>query len=85
MKINVAKAKDLPPSWYELVLRPNKFAEHLEILRQNPDGKFMTRAVHLVPKCVQVGGGGGGGGVNTRNLTVFFFGSATFLHTPEEV
>ena len=33
MKINVAKAKDFTPSWYELVLRPNKFAEPLEILQ----------------------------------------------------
>ena len=64
MKINVAKAKDLPPSWYELVLRPNKFAEHLEILRQNPEGKSMAEGslVDLLPKNVCLGGGGGGGG-----------------------
>lgn len=40
MKIYVAKAKDLPFSWYELVLRPNKFIEHLQVLRDNPEGKF---------------------------------------------
>lgn len=39
MKIHVAKAKDLPLSWYELVLRPNKFTEHLETLRHNPEGE----------------------------------------------
>jgi hypothetical protein len=39
MKIHVARAKDLPLSWYELVLRPSKFTEHLETLRQNPEGK----------------------------------------------
>lgn len=38
-KIYVAKAKDLPFSWYELVLRPDKFKEHLEVLGQNPEGK----------------------------------------------
>ena len=39
LKIHVAKAKDLPFSWYELVLRPDKFAEHLKVLLQNPEGK----------------------------------------------
>ena len=44
--IHVAKAKDLPFSWYELVLRPEKFAEHLQELRSNPEGmqNFIERA-----------------------------------------
>ena len=41
-KIHVAKAKDLPLSWYELILRPEKFAEHLQILRHNPEGKSLS-------------------------------------------
>lgn len=41
MKIHVARAKDLPLSWYELILRPNKFTEHLETLRHNPEGKSL--------------------------------------------
>ena len=40
-KIHVAKAKDLPLSWYDLVLRPEKFAEHLETLREDPEGKSL--------------------------------------------
>ena len=40
-KIHVAKAKDLPQAWYELVLRPDKFAAHLETLKHNPDGKLL--------------------------------------------
>ncbi len=40
LKIHVAKAKDLPFSWYELVLRPDKFAEHLEVLLKNPEGRY---------------------------------------------
>lgn len=39
LKIHVAKAKDLPLSWYELVLRPDKFAEHLKVLQGNRKGK----------------------------------------------
>lgn len=39
LKIHVAKAKDLPFSWYELVLRPDKFAEHLKVLQENKEGK----------------------------------------------
>ena len=38
-KIRVAKAKDLPPSWYDLVLRPEKFEKHIQKLRENPYGK----------------------------------------------
>lgn len=37
-KIHVAKAKDLPLSWFELVLCPDKFRRHLETLYRNPDG-----------------------------------------------
>ena len=37
-KIHVAKAKDLPPSWYDLVLRPEKFEQHINTLRGNPYG-----------------------------------------------
>lgn len=37
-KIHVAKAKDLPPSWYDLVLRPEKFEQHINTLRENPYG-----------------------------------------------
>lgn len=46
MKIHVAKAKDLPFSWYELVLRPDKFAEHLQELRKNPEAS--PSAAHLI-------------------------------------
>ena len=38
-KIHVAKAKDLAPSWYDLVLRPEKFEEHISTLKCNPYGK----------------------------------------------
>ena len=37
-KIHVAKAKDLPLSWFELILCPDKFRKHLETLSKNPDG-----------------------------------------------
>lgn len=40
-KIHVAKAKDLPLSWYELVLRPDKFAAHLEALKSNTESKSL--------------------------------------------
>ena len=39
LKIHVAKAKDLPLSWYELILRPDKFADHLKVLQENRRGK----------------------------------------------
>ena len=38
-RIRVAKAKDLPPSWYDLVLRPEKFEQHINKLKVNPYGK----------------------------------------------
>ena len=36
----IPKAKDLPPSWFELVLRPTKFQEHLQKLEKAPLGKY---------------------------------------------
>jgi len=49
-KIHVAKAKDLPLSWYDLVLRPQKFAEHLEILIKDPEGKNKKIALIFAAK-----------------------------------
>lgn len=47
-KIHVAKAKDLPLSWYDLVLRPQKFAEHLEILSKDPEGKNFFNLLYFL-------------------------------------
>ena len=41
LKIHVAKAKDLPLSWFELILCPDKFKKHLETLSKNPDGVYL--------------------------------------------
>ena len=38
-QFKIAKAKDLPLSWFELVLCPDKFREHLKTLETNPDGR----------------------------------------------
>ena len=35
----LATAKDLPPSWYELVLRPNVFKTHLNSLYTSKNGE----------------------------------------------
>ena len=37
-QFKIAKAKDLPLSWFELVLRPEKFSEHILTLEINPHG-----------------------------------------------
>ena len=37
--VHIVKAKDLPLTWYELILRPDKFSEHLETLAKDPAGK----------------------------------------------
>ena len=34
-RFKLAKAKDLPPSWFELVLAPRKFQEHVKALNNN--------------------------------------------------
>ena len=39
-EIKIAKAKDLPPSWFDLVLRPNAFKQHLKTLETNPNGEL---------------------------------------------
>lgn len=31
----LAKPKDLPPAWFELVLRPEKFQDHVNTLYKN--------------------------------------------------
>ena len=38
-EIKIAKAKDLPLSWFDLVLRPEKFKQHIKILEDNPNSK----------------------------------------------
>ena len=47
-KIRVAKAKDLPPSWYDLVLRPEKFEQHINTLRGNPYGITFDERLTLI-------------------------------------
>lgn len=37
-KFKIARAKDLPPSWFELVLCPERFMAHLKALEDNPEG-----------------------------------------------
>lgn len=37
-EIKIAKAKDLPLSWFELVVIPEKFKQHLKSLEANPNG-----------------------------------------------
>ena len=39
-EIKIAKAKDLPPSWFDLVLRPDAFKQHLKTLETNPNGEL---------------------------------------------
>ena len=52
-KIRVAKAKDLPPSWYDLVLHPKKFEQHLNKLMKNPYGMPVIEVIHsLAPQPV---------------------------------
>lgn len=50
MKIHVAKAKDLPISWYELILCPDKFRSHLETLAHNPDGVCVHSTLYHINK-----------------------------------
>ena len=38
-EIKIAKAKDLPLSWFDLVLRPEKFKQHIKTLEDNPNSK----------------------------------------------
>ena len=42
-QFKLATTKDLPPAWYELVLRPETFQEHLNNLYQKPHGWHMLR------------------------------------------
>ena len=37
-QFKLATAKDLPPAWYELVLKPETFQEHLNNLYEKPHG-----------------------------------------------
>ena len=52
-RFKLAKAKDLPPSWFELVLVPRKFQEHVIALNGNRKRKhivtdiFFTTESHL--------------------------------------
>lgn len=53
-KFKIARARDLPPSWFELVLCPDKFRAHLKTLEGNPEGGgslqtrlFMEFAIYL--------------------------------------
>ena len=41
-EIKIAKAKDLPLSWFDLVLRPEKFKQHIKTLENNPNSKSST-------------------------------------------
>ena len=41
-QFKIARSKDLPLSWFELVLRPEKFREHLKTLETNPNGTIKT-------------------------------------------
>ena len=43
--IKIAKAKDLAPSWFDLVLRPEKFQQHLKTLEMNPNGSVQYALV----------------------------------------
>lgn len=40
-QFKIARSKDLPLSWFELVLRPEKFREHLKTLETNPNGTII--------------------------------------------
>lgn len=40
-QFKIAKSKDLPLSWFELVLCPEKFREHLKTLETNPNGTLV--------------------------------------------
>lgn len=39
-EIKIARAKDLPLSWFDLVLRPEKFQQHLKTLESNPNSEL---------------------------------------------
>lgn len=43
-QFKIARSKDLPLSWFELVLRPEKFREHLKTLETNPNGTIKLLA-----------------------------------------
>lgn len=43
-QFKIARSKDLPLSWFELVLRPEKFREHLKTLETNPNGTVKVLA-----------------------------------------
>lgn len=40
-QFKIARAKDLPLSWFELVLCPEKFKGHLKTLDSNPSGQLL--------------------------------------------
>lgn len=40
-EIRIAKAKDLPLSWFDLVLRPEKFQQHIKTLEDNPNSELL--------------------------------------------
>lgn len=44
-EIKIAKAKDLPLSWFDLVLRPEKFKQHLKTLEANPNSESSSTRV----------------------------------------
>ena len=42
LEIKIAKAKDLPLSWFDLVLRPEKFKQHIKTLEDNPNSEHIS-------------------------------------------
>ena len=52
-KLKIPKPKDLPPSWFELVLRPERFQKHLETLQSNPYGSVKLLLCRTRGLCYQ--------------------------------
>lgn len=46
-RFKLAKAKDLPPSWFELVLVPRKFQEHIIALNGNRKREYIIVRSHI--------------------------------------
>lgn len=53
-EIRIAKAKDLPLSWFDLVLRPEKFQQHIKTLEDNPN--IEPTGLQLVATFLEKGG-----------------------------
>ena len=52
-EIKIAKAKDLPLSWFDLVLRPEKFKQHLKTLEHNPNSEPFIAAQYVTRTCTR--------------------------------